>query len=767
MNTLVKRRLFLGIAILLFIGSSMLVQPMVRSREQYDLTSNPVRGASPHLVLATNVFGWARGVIMDVIWIRMHELQQEGRHFEVNQLAEWACQLSPRVPEIWDIQGWNMAYNVSCTLEYMPDRWAWVWAGVELLRNKAIPNNPNAYDLYWSLAWTLFHKIGQQDDNAHFLYKERFALEMQDLLGGRGDWATLVLLDAAPTTSKAMMEDPDVRALVEECAKFDDFDLLSNFFAWYHHTQNVSDRTRDLLDLSSEKRLVPDGVAEHLAPLDVDFPELSEEQSERVFRRTQEVANERNPQKSVQELEGVPQGVSDWVRYIIEARLPLGVTGVPAEYRDKIIALKKIEVFARAQRLTKEYKMQPSLMLGVVRGMLTEARDVYEYEVARKDRIEGDPTTSEVPEYELIAVLEDFANKHVSELPVDWRSPYPHAMYWSQLGLEKVNEAEQKRRMLEREYGYAMAAAKLPGEAGMFEEAEGIFDFPRIQLVRTFYFSMQSLVQHGRIMFDTEGGFLYDVGPEYRLAGGVLPILDDIFRQRLDFDLGKRMRAGPEQGYLSFLERAIAELHFLGEDDESRKYYNLLKRRFPKRTYNHDTFPEYLRWRVTDFDSSMTFDAARNRLRGLLLNALKAWAVKDEEDYAHWDGRARKFVIDYYENDGIGEVEKRGLVLYNEIAEGVVVDMLAGVYLGSEKGQALREKLKERLSKHPDWRDRYQDLVDKAARKAAGHGKIEKYEPMPRYLRVEGYKTGRGPDYGMPDLEQGEEEDEDEIDLDF
>ena len=740
MSSTVRRKLLLVLAIGFFVASALMVEPLVRKRERYGLTSNPVRGASPHLVLATNVFGWARGIIMDVIWIRMEELQREGRHFEVNQLAEWACELSPRVPEVWDIQGWNMAYNVSCTLEYLPDRWAWVWSGISLVRDEGIPNNPNAYDLYFSLAWMLHHKVGQQDDNAHMFYKERFALEMQDVLGGPGDWQTLVLLESAPTSSDELMSDPQVAEIVEFCREHD-FDIVEDYFHWYHSGEAgyLSPRAREVLDVAPDKELVPQPVAEKLQSIDEPYPELEEDLQEEVERRVRLLANERNPLKEERELQGVPEDVrDDPLGWVLEARFPTGIAlGLDQKERQQALALKKIDLFARSRRLRREFNMRPDRMLNVLRFIRMEARQMLAREKAYAAYLEENPAVQARPETELMAILEDFLETDISRLPVDWRSPYPHSMYWALEGLEKVNEAEAKRRLVERELGQKVSVARMPGQEGV-QEAEGLYEYSRSRLLRLVYLSLQSLVQHGRILFDTSGGFLYEVGPEYRLAAAALPIFDKYHRQLLDYEMSQRMRSGPQQAYLNFLERSIAEYHFLGNDEKSKQYYELLSRRYPDRRYNHNTYEEYLKWKVSDYESAMTFSNYRTRYRGFVMRAIVAWAEGDDERAGVYEARAKAFYKAFDEEEQ--EVERARLLAWTEIWESMVVDMLAGSYEqpGSERMKALQGKLRERLKE--EWTEqRFAELMD-AVERARGQKGIRESERLDEELLREGHK---------------------------
>ncbi len=248
-HTKVKRALLVLLALALLVGTSTTISPLQGMREKYDLTNEPVKGISPQLALGTQVMGWARGIVISVLWIRMEALERQGRFFELVQLADWACKLTPSIPRVWDIQAWNMAYNVSSRVRWLEDRWAWVRSGIELLRDEAIPTNPNAVELYFSLAYTIHHKIGQEDDYAHPFYKRELAREMHELLGGGGDKETLGKFVEAPGTRRELLQDDDVRRFVADCAQYG-FDIVEDFFLLYRDRGAVREEVLKIVDQS-------------------------------------------------------------------------------------------------------------------------------------------------------------------------------------------------------------------------------------------------------------------------------------------------------------------------------------------------------------------------------------------------------------------------------------------------------------------------------------------------------------------------------------
>lgn len=137
----------------------------------------------PWEVAAGIAMGAFRGIFVNWLWIRANNLKEEGKFYEANQLADVITRLQPRFPRVWVFHAWNMAYNISVSTHTRRERWDWVRAGVALLRDEAIPANPNDMYIHKELAWIFLHKIGGITDDANGYYKRMFAQEWTIVLG--------------------------------------------------------------------------------------------------------------------------------------------------------------------------------------------------------------------------------------------------------------------------------------------------------------------------------------------------------------------------------------------------------------------------------------------------------------------------------------------------------------------------------------------------------------------------------------------------------
>lgn len=172
------------LACALFAAAGLLQPLLNRMGEQYDLTSpgNVTVQRNPKTFLLTVAPGALRAPILGYLWIRAEELKNKGHYYDALQLAQFICELQPHFAGAYTFMAWNMSYNISVGCHTEEDRWRWVYNGIKLLRDRGIPQNPRALNLYRELGWIYFHKVAGYMDDMHMSYKRRWAALMQHLL---------------------------------------------------------------------------------------------------------------------------------------------------------------------------------------------------------------------------------------------------------------------------------------------------------------------------------------------------------------------------------------------------------------------------------------------------------------------------------------------------------------------------------------------------------------------------------------------------------
>ncbi len=146
----------LGLAAVLLIGVFQVQESMNTERDALGLTRvQPLENAPPVLAFTTVALGGFRGLISNILWIRATDLQDDDKYFEMAQLADWITKLEPHFVQVWLVQAWNMAYNISVKFKDFPDRWRWVERGLELLRDDGLRYNQNETLIYRELGLVL------------------------------------------------------------------------------------------------------------------------------------------------------------------------------------------------------------------------------------------------------------------------------------------------------------------------------------------------------------------------------------------------------------------------------------------------------------------------------------------------------------------------------------------------------------------------------------------------------------------------------------
>jgi len=222
------------------LGSASLVrQPLDQISRWYNLVP---RGAAKHpeLKLLRLAPGGLRGPILSYFWMRSQALHREGQHSDAMLFSRLICNLQPRCPSVWQFQAWQLAWNISAAAHTKKEGWHWVGRGISLLRDEGIPKNPHSLLLYKQLSWIFATKIGDETDDNHRYYKQKWAQKMQELLGAQPYATTREVLAAFKAIADApvdkdshrgrgsdiqddvrrrlLRENPDLAAYAEELA---------------------------------------------------------------------------------------------------------------------------------------------------------------------------------------------------------------------------------------------------------------------------------------------------------------------------------------------------------------------------------------------------------------------------------------------------------------------------------------------------------------------------------------------------------------------
>ncbi|MSR18959.1 MAG: hypothetical protein EXS00_07330 [Phycisphaerales bacterium] len=214
------------IALVAMAVAGSILPRMSKIADEKDLryTTAAIEGAPPIVAIGTAI-GALRGIIVDYLWIKATMQKEKGLFYEAMADAQLITQLQPRFGEVWGFHGHNMAYNISVLTNTPEERWQWVKAGIELVRDQGLRHNPTDLWLNKELAFWLSHKVDGVADDAHLYYKRQWAKEWQFVLGTPPPgWAQRILWmesirDAPDSLEEAELKTPGVKKLVDQLSE--------------------------------------------------------------------------------------------------------------------------------------------------------------------------------------------------------------------------------------------------------------------------------------------------------------------------------------------------------------------------------------------------------------------------------------------------------------------------------------------------------------------------------------------------------------------
>lgn len=225
------------LAIVSVFFAEMLLPKILRVSDEHSLryTDVSIDGAPPIVALGTAI-GALRGIIVDYLWIKTNLQKEKGLFYEAMEDASLITKLQPRFGEVWSFQGHNMAYNISVMTDTPGERWEWVRAGIDLVRDEGLRYNPNDLVLHKELAFWFSHKVDGVSDDAHLYYKREFAREWQFLLGippatfqDRIAWLAAIK-DAPDSLEELELKKPEVKVMVDQLkANLSSFEVKFRF----------------------------------------------------------------------------------------------------------------------------------------------------------------------------------------------------------------------------------------------------------------------------------------------------------------------------------------------------------------------------------------------------------------------------------------------------------------------------------------------------------------------------------------------------------
>lgn len=133
-----------------------------------------VGASSPALAAVMVALGGSRGILAEILWWRLADLQQQNRYAEMLPLTELLVTLEPTSADAWAYNAWNLAYNLSAAHRDAAEKWRWVKRGVTLLK-RGLGVMPRSVVLLRQMGWLWEDKLGGTNDEAVGFYRAHLA----------------------------------------------------------------------------------------------------------------------------------------------------------------------------------------------------------------------------------------------------------------------------------------------------------------------------------------------------------------------------------------------------------------------------------------------------------------------------------------------------------------------------------------------------------------------------------------------------------------
>lgn len=120
------------------------------------------------------VLGGSRGILAEILWWRIGDLQKKNRYAELVPLTDLLVALEPSSADARAYNAWNLAYNISAAHRDPAERWQWVCKGLDLLE-RGLDISPASEVLLRQAGWFWEDKIGGSADTAAPYYRSRLS----------------------------------------------------------------------------------------------------------------------------------------------------------------------------------------------------------------------------------------------------------------------------------------------------------------------------------------------------------------------------------------------------------------------------------------------------------------------------------------------------------------------------------------------------------------------------------------------------------------
>lgn len=136
---------------------------LARLRSKYELGESDLGKVDPSGAAMNLVLLGMRGVAVNLLFTEFEKQKDAKQWFEMQNTTESIVRLQPHFERVWEMNGWNLAYNTSAEWDGVNDRYYWVKMGGLFLK-RGVEQNRKSTHLQYHVANIYQKKIGIADE---------------------------------------------------------------------------------------------------------------------------------------------------------------------------------------------------------------------------------------------------------------------------------------------------------------------------------------------------------------------------------------------------------------------------------------------------------------------------------------------------------------------------------------------------------------------------------------------------------------------------
>ena len=157
------------VVVLLVIVNGFVVQPAIdKVRNDAKHVENRLE-LTPAEFIGVGLMGGSRGMAVSYLWAKAVRLEFEHDYYEIQSLIDLITKLQPNFPTVWEFNGWLLAYNVAVDWRAREDRWEWIKAGIDVVK-EGLAKNEGSVVLEFYLGWLYYHKVSSETGDRDYYW---------------------------------------------------------------------------------------------------------------------------------------------------------------------------------------------------------------------------------------------------------------------------------------------------------------------------------------------------------------------------------------------------------------------------------------------------------------------------------------------------------------------------------------------------------------------------------------------------------------------